>query len=499
MGDHQNNGSNRVASLFSNWLGFLGALFAGGSLFAVLCLIAFDYLQGFSRPYLGILTYTILPGLLWIGLIMMGVGLWKGRRRRKKHGASPPPAVIDLNNPRHRRNLATTALAGFTFFVLTAFGSYQAYQVTESVAFCGALCHTVMEPEYTTYQRSPHARVPCTACHIGPGASWFVRSKISGLYQVYAVIADAYPRPIPVPVENLRPARGTCEQCHWPEKFYGGVDLFRQHSLPDPGNTPWAVRLLLNVGGANPTNGPVGGIHWHMIVANRIEYIPADRTRQEIPWIRVTNLETGGVTIYESRDSPLTPKGKASQPLRLLDCIDCHNRPSHIFSSPDAAVDVALWLDRIDSSIPSIRANAVEALVKNADADSQAQGSQRIAQELSKEYADYKDQEKIHHAISETQEIFRNNFFPTMKTSWKARPDNIGHHIWPGCFRCHDGSHVSPSGETIANGCDTCHVILAQGQGLKQEASGLKGQEFDHPGGELPPGLPCSDCHAGSS
>ena len=90
--------------------------------------------------------------------------------------------------------------------MLSSLGSYRVFEETESPQFCGALCHTVMKPEYTAYKISPHSRVRCTECHIGPGASWFVRAKLSGLYQVYATVTDVYPRPIPVPVQNLRPA-----------------------------------------------------------------------------------------------------------------------------------------------------------------------------------------------------------------------------------------------------------------------------------------------------
>jgi hypothetical protein len=71
-----------------------------------------------------------------------------------------------------------------------------------------------MEPEYTAYQFSPHAKVGCVQCHIGSGADWFVRSKISGSYQLYAVAFKKYPTPIPTPIGNLRPAQETCEQCH---------------------------------------------------------------------------------------------------------------------------------------------------------------------------------------------------------------------------------------------------------------------------------------------
>jgi hypothetical protein len=493
------NEHKRLQSFFSllagNWVAIFGLALALCSFFAAFCLIAIDFFHGFSHPYVGILTYLIVPSFIWGGLIIAGGGVWLERRRRKKPAAAK--VRVEPSAVRHTFNLIAGLAGVFLFLMFSALGSYRAFQVTESVRFCGALCHTVMKPEYVAYRSSPHARVRCTECHIGPGASWFVRSKISGLYQVYAVVTDIYPRPIPTPVQTLRPAQETCEECHWPEKFYGSVELHRQFFLPDKENTPWSIRMLLHVGGGNTTQGPVGGIHWHMIVSNRIEYMPTDETRQTISWVRLTNQQTGAVTVFESQDNPLTPEQK-TQPVRVLDCIDCHNRPTHIFYSPYRALDVSLWLNRIDLSIPFIKVKAAEALVESSGAGSQDGGIDLIAQKLSKEYSDYKDQPKIRQAVSETQRIFRDNFFPEMKTDWKVRPDNIGHYIWRGCFRCHDGSHADKTGRTIANECNTCHTIIAQGTQQESVTLSLQGLKFDHPGGEIPPGILCSECHSGA-
>src|SRR5208337_4538648 len=495
MNEHKHPGPKWVSLLAGNWVAIFGLALVSFGLFAVFCLIAIDFFHGFSHPYMGILTYLIVPSFIWMGLILVGGGIWLQRRRRKKPAAAK--ARVEPGGLRQTLNLIAALACGFLFFMFSALGSYRAFQETESVRFCGALCHTVMKPEYIAYKSSPHARVRCTECHIGPGASWFVRSKISGLYQVYAVLTNHFPRPIPTPVQSLRPAQETCEQCHWPEKFYGSLELRRQFFLPDKENTPWGIRMLLHVGGGDTTQGPVGGIHWHMIVSNRIEYMPADETRQTISWVRLTNLETGAVTVYQSQDDPLTPEQK-TQPVRVLDCIDCHNRPTHIFYSPYRALDVSLWLDRIDLSIPYIKMKAAEALVESFGAGSQDLGIDLIAQKLSKEYSDYKDQPKIGQAIAETQRIFRDNFFPEMRTDWKVRPNNIGHYIWPGCFRCHDGSHVDKTGRAISNACNTCHIITAQGGQPKPETVSLQGLKFDHPGGEIPPEILCSECHTGA-
>ena len=165
-------------------------------------------------------------------------------------------------------------------------GSYKAYEFTESVTFCGKLCHQVMEPEFTAYQHSPHARVACVECHIGPGADWFVRSKISGSYQIYSVLFKKYHKPIETPVKNLRPAQETCEQCHWPRQFFGAVEQNRHYFLSDEANTEWKTRMLMFVGGGIPPFGKREGIHWHMSINNQVQYIASDEKRMVIPWVK---------------------------------------------------------------------------------------------------------------------------------------------------------------------------------------------------------------------
>ena len=189
----------------------------------------------------------------------------------------------EIHSSRSHRNAATIFAFGTVLVIfVSAVGGYQAFHYTESTEFCGATCHDVMYPEYTAYKHSPHARVACVECHIGPGADWWVQSKLSGAYQVYAVIADVYPRPIPTPIENLRPAQETCEQCHWPQKFFGGQQKRFNHYMYDEANTPWPINMLIKTGGGNPRTGQAEGIHWHMNIKNNVEYIARDEERQEV-------------------------------------------------------------------------------------------------------------------------------------------------------------------------------------------------------------------------
>jgi len=480
-------------SPFHNWLSLAGSITALGGLFAFTFLVAIDTFSRANNPYIGILTYIVAPAFLIAGLVLIFAGWWWQRRRdARAPGAAPASLAIDFSLPSHRRWLALFGSGALLFFLLTAFGSYQTYHFTESVSFCGETCHGVMKPEFTTYQHGPHARVSCAECHIGAGASWYVKSKISGAYQVYSTAFNKYERPIRTPIRNLRPAQETCEKCHWPEKFTGNLDRSYPHYLSDKRNTPYTVRLSLRVGGGRPGEGFFGGIHWHMNVANRVEYFASDPQRQTIPWVRITARDTGAVRTFRAKDFKDDPPPAA---IRVMDCIDCHNRPAHAYRTPNEAVETEMAIGRISTKLPNIKRAAVEALTRTYADDAQA--ADGIASFLHQKYPDAPEAAP---AIAAVQRIYREDFFPQMKASWKVYPSNIGHKDWPGCFRCHDDKHFAADGKSTirAGDCQSCHTILAQGRGDELGRLAPQGVEFKHPGGELDPDLLCSDCHNGA-
>lgn len=475
-------------SLLRNWLSLSGLVIVIGGLFSFFLLFFLDTLAHFSNPYIGILTYVIAPGFLLFGLLLTVVG---ALRERKKLGTSVellPTMVVDLSRPRDRKIMALFIVGSLLFLLLSAVGSYHTYHFTESTQFCGQTCHTVMQPELVTYQHGSHARVACVQCHIGPGAEWFVKAKISGTYQLYAVAFNKYPRPVPTPIKNLRPAQETCEQCHWPKNFVGNLDKTYNYFLGDETNTPFSVRLTMKVGGGDPTHGPVDGIHWHMNVGNKVQYVASDPARQSIPWVRT--VDTQGVV--EEYHTKTFTNAIAEAEVRTVDCMDCHNRPAHVYRSPNDAVNLAMSLGRIDRDLKWIKTNAVYALTRKYTNETQA--VQSIATHLAGQYP---NEPRIKPVIDAVQEIYRNNFFPEMNASWDKYPNNIGHKDWPGCFRCHDGKHLTADGQRSikASDCNTCHTILAQGRGEELNLLSPAGQKFKHPGDEVDGA--CNDCHTG--
>ncbi len=417
-----------------------------------------------QNPYLGIL-WLVLLGIFVAGLILIPVGIYVRRLRWRKRGAGGARAYppLTLQSPELGKLLGFVLVTTFANVVIAGQLTYSAVNYMDTGQFCGQACHSVMQPEYTAYLRSPHARVGCVGCHIGPGASWFVKSKLSGLGQVVAVTLGSYPRPIPSPVANLRPARETCERCHWPQRFTGDKVVVHTEYSEDEGNSAATTVLLMKVGG-RAWNGTVGIHGAHLADDTSVEYIATDANRQAIPQVIYTGAD-GKRTIYNSTDTKVTPEELARGERRTMDCVDCHNRPTHIFQTPGRALDDAMTTGNISPGLPYVKKRAMAALKVNyPDRDvARRQIAATLEDFYRTKYAQVYAQrhKRIENAIAAVQETYSRNVFPQMKVTWGTYVNNIGHMDSPGCFRCHDGSHTSADGRTIPNDCGTCHELAA--------------------------------------
>jgi nitrate/TMAO reductase-like tetraheme cytochrome c subunit len=452
------------------------------------------------KVYAGIITFIILPAILILGLIMIAVGIWNARKKRNR-GTFREKSLprIDLNEPKQRRSFIIFFVGTILLLFFTAFGSFKAYEYTDSVEFCGTVCHKVMNPEYTAYKNSPHSRVACVQCHIGSGAGWFVKSKISGTYQVYSVLFNKYPRPIPTPIWNLRPAQATCEQCHWPRNFFAEKKVDFNYYLSDENNTKSKITMLLKVGGGNSILAKQTGIHWHMNINNTVTYLAADSSRQTINWVEAKNHETGRVVVYKKGNVKFNKEEMRNKGLlRTMDCIDCHNRPSHIYNQPNRMVNVYMSIDKIDSTLPYIKSTAVEALGEPyTDKETALDSIAIIVRDFYLANYPSVDTAAVNRSIHWIQYIYENNYFPAMNVSWKKYPNNVGHMYYNGCFRCHDGEHYDEQGNVLSKDCNLCHTIIAETMNDTTRVS-LNGLEYRHPvdlGGNIED-LVCTDCHA---
>jgi hypothetical protein len=451
--------------LGQNPITLTGAVLTTSGAVTLIAFWVYDFLlAGPPHPYIGILIFLILPGIFLLGLLLIPIGILLRRRALLRRGelrdAYPE---IDLRQPIVRQGFLGLGIATFANVLIFATASYRGVAYMDGAQFCGQTCHTVMEPEFTAYQGSPHAHVECVECHIGPGAGWFVRSKLSGVRQVFAVTFHTYATPIHAPVKYLRPARETCEQCHWPQRFTGDKFVVKTSYKDDEKNTALTTAMVLKIGGRS-WQGSVGIHGRHLADGTHIRYISTDDKRQVIPEVSYTD-DKGKTTEFVSTDIKATRQQLDAGEHRTMDCVDCHNRPTHAFELPESAVNKQMAAGFISPELPFIRKKAIEVL-KEEYPDRET-AKRQIIEALTAfyrtNYASLYNSRRslVQQSAESVAEIYLRNIFPAMKMIWGVHPNNLGHNDFPGCFRCHDGSHTSADGQTIPNDCATCHNLLA--------------------------------------
>jgi hypothetical protein len=449
------------AAITGNVISLVGTLMMSLSLLLIAALLIMQAMGFEGGAYLGIVTFVVLPMGFLAGVFIVPVGIWLQKRRDAKAAAEGRPIghlpVVDLNRESTRGVLLGFLALAVPIVALGAGLTYKAVHYMDSTEFCGTACHSVMQPEYTAFQRSPHVRVGCAGCHIGPGAEWFVKAKISGSWQLIAVSLNLYPRPIPTPVHSLRPANGTCEQCHWPTKFVGERLKVRTHYLEDEANTEVKTALMVKVGGS--AGGESHGIHWHVDPNHSIRYL-SDEKRETIYDIELTDNVAGTTKLYKTEEP-----APAGSEWRTMDCVDCHNRPAHNYRSPQYEVDLALSEGRVDKSLPWIRREGVRILTEKVY-DSHEAAREGIAGAVNAFYAqsypDLAGSEAVAQAGKALGDAYCWNNFPHMKVTWNLYPNHIGHQESPGCMRCHDNKHKTADGDKVGKKCGTCHELVAE-------------------------------------
>jgi len=445
--------------LTSHWVSMLGVALVTTAGFSWLFALPTQLRGHTSNPYIGIVVFLVIPIVFIAGLVLIAGGVFLARKRieRMEQGllAAPNRATYI---PRLVKFFAITTAINI---VIGTQGTYRAIEHMETAQFCGQSCH-VMKPEFTAHQNSPHANVLCVDCHVAPGAAGWMASKVAGTRQLLDVVFNRVHYPIESAIESNRlvPSRGTCEQCHWPQEFDSTKLRVIYHFKDDEANTQTQTVLTMLTGG-----GDLGGIHGkHLGLGVEIHYVASDKQRQTIPWVEYRNRNTGEVRTFLADGS--TPQSVASLPLYQMQCVDCHNRPTHTFELPERAVDGAMGLGHIPPTLPYVKKKAME-LLNISYATNQDAGSDipvRLAGFYRDKYPAISSQRAgdISKAGAEIAQIYNRNVFPDLKVTWGTYPNNLGHTDSPGCFRCHDGSHsTSDRKTTITQDCNTCHTPVS--------------------------------------
>lgn len=489
-----------------NWRSFIGFSiatvgFTAGGFFLLIGLITAD-----ESGYAGL---TLIPPVLAVlfGAALVASG-WEREARRQRRGDrssffdSWTVDPFDLV----RRIGPFAAVAGVAVataaLLAGAAGSVAVVEFTESNTFCTEACHSVMGPEAVAWADTVHSQIDCVQCHVASGAEGYLAAKIGGLRQLWGMVSGNIERPIPTPLHGGPISRELCEGCHALERHADHKALTRRYFPTGAEDTPVRVAMMVNTGG-NASNGFAGGIHYHMQVAKTVEYVARDKARQEIAWIRVT--EPGGDTReYNNDGAPLSEEERASLPVRQMNCIDCHSRPAHLFTSPIDSVNAAFGAARLPTDIPGLKEASVRAL------DGEYETTDRALAGIEETvHAFYQEEdpdvledraEEIAHSVETLRAIYQRTIFPEMKADWLAHPNNAGHRDTVGCFRCHNDEMVDDEGEAIFTDCSRCHSVLAQDdEAISTMAEFDTGSGFVHPedGSRFDEFTLCSDCHTG--
>jgi nitrate/TMAO reductase-like tetraheme cytochrome c subunit len=451
------------AALARHPLAVAGALLTTVSAVVFIALVIAAIAGLFEHPYAGLVVYVVVPGLFLLGLLLIPLGMWLEARRLRHHPeATRDWPVFDLRQPTTRRTvLAVIALTAVNI-VIVSLAAKGAMHWMESPSFCGQACHLPMHPQFTAWQAAPHSEVTCTQCHVGEGATALVRAKLAGTRQLYHVLTNQVPKPIPG-VADMRPALETCGNCHWPGRDSGDVILAKREYADDDANSETTTILQMFVGGPGRPTSSGRAIHWHADPGVRIEFVSTDRERQKIPYVRLVGKD-GKVKEYKAEGA--TDEEIAKGERRVMDCIDCHNVPAHrIAPTAEQAIDAAIANGSISKGLPLVRRESVR-LVKS-DYPTQERGLEEIEKGLRGFYTGKNgvDDAELTRTIAAVKNVYGRNVFPTMKVTFGVYPDNISHITSDGCLRCHDGTHTAPDGSKINDDCEYCHKQIEQPSG----------------------------------
>ena len=442
--------------LTRHWVSLAGLALLATAVISWLFVLPLQVRGHVDNPYVGIVVFLILPVIFFAGLALIPIGIYLSKRQIRK----------GLTEPSFDRKTALKRIAwffGITTLLNILIGTqvtYRAVEHMETPQFCGGTCHA-MRPEFAAYQNSLHSRVECVECHVAPGAEGWINSKTSGIRQLIESVFETYRTPIPSALESNRlvPSRQTCENCHWPQKRGGARLRVLTKFADDEANTRTETVLMMLVGG-NRSSG-IHGAHFGPGV--QIRFAATDRARQNIPWVEHRNTETGEVRTFVVSDA--TPDSAKALPKHEMECVDCHNRPTHTFDLAERAMDKAIALGDIPVTLPFVKKEGVELL--KADYRSTKEATDRLPAALVSFYQEkYPDvyarrTQDIQQAGQAVLQIYNRNVFPDLKVSWGTYPNNLGHTDFPGCFRCHDESHTTADGKTITQDCSACHDLLA--------------------------------------
>ena len=190
---------------------------------------------------------------------------------------------------------------------------------------------------------------------------------------------------------------------------------------------------------------------------------PPTRIGRNIPWVEYRDTRKGETRSYRADDAAAGVE--THLPVYAMQCVDCHNRPTHTFDLPDRAIDKAMALGQLPATLPYLKKKGVELL--KAELRQQRRGGPphpRRARGLlpgDLPRGGRPTRADVAAASKMLVSIYDTNVFPDLRVGWGNYPNNLGHDAFPGCFRCHDDKHKTADGKTITQDCGVCHEAVA--------------------------------------
>lgn len=459
---------NFLRGISVNRIGQVGVVLTTSSFVAFIFFEILRLIGVLTNAYVGLVVYLLFPSLFVLGLITI-LFAWKKYKKERRKTTEELLSERFEDDVEHRLigSKIFLTILGFTLLnvVFISAAGFRTLSFMDNAEFCGTACHSVMGPEWATYQVSPHSKVMCVECHVGEGVDALLASKLNGLRQMVLAATNTYNKPVPTPVHQLRPSKETCEKCHWPEKFYGNKLKIITRYDSDEKSTAKYNTLSLKI----DTGYSVGksGIHWHIASKNEVTYTSVNDLRNDIIWVKVKQKD-GMYKKYVNKSLENNASKVDTDNIRVMDCIDCHNRATHVYENPSFAVDDRMAKGQIDRSLPFVKREVVAAITKNyADRETGFEGIenhiQRFYMNNFKQIAISKRQ-SIDDAVDVAKEIYGRNVHPYMNVEWGSYPNHLGHKQGEGCFRCHNENMIDEVGNHISFDCTLCHSILSNGE-----------------------------------
>jgi nitrate/TMAO reductase-like tetraheme cytochrome c subunit len=454
---------NFLRGITTNWIVALGVALTTASFLLFIIFLLLSLAGAITNAYVGLLLYLTLPGCFVLGVLLIPIGWFVHKRRSGKTTKELLAERFDPEEvkPRFYGSSVVGMILLLTVVNLVFFGgaSMKMLQFMDQANFCGTACH-VMNPEWTVYQESPHARVACVDCHVGESAEAVVQSKFSGMRQMAQLALDSYTRPIPTPVHQLRPSRETCENCHWAAKKHGRRLKLITRYQTDEASTPRYTTLNIKIGS---NDGGRKVIHWHASKDDLVRYTSVDDKREEIIWVEAMQ-EDGAYKRYTNRT--LVSKISEDEIVRSMDCVDCHNRVTHVYEDPSEGIDLRIAETMLDRGLSYLKREALAAVTRGyPDMRAAMEGiERRIHFFYRRNYPDLATAKRVEidNAVSTLQAFYLRNIHPEMSVTWNTYPDQLGHPAREkGCFRCHNENIVDEAGRPIEDECTLCHSIIA--------------------------------------